>query len=239
MDRRGMILRRCYGGQEDRSWAGGEARAHLRRYAGAIPALHRPRSGKKGLARILGARRSCCGGCQGLEVRGVAGPWRRMEVCTAELGERARLGFVAAAGWLMGRRGSRGTFKGGRRGSRGGVPGVIPTEIAGGSCCATREAGKKGLTRGPGRSDTTRGARALAERGSGADKRGRLVSRGGRATKAWASWAVRWEVGAHGAEGAGSADRWVGRAGLSRALERRAGPGVRKWAARFGLPRLG
>ena len=86
----------------------GEARAHLRRYAGAIPALHRPRSGKKGLARILGARRSCCGGCQGLEVRGVAGPWRRMEVCTAEQGERARLGFVAAAGWLMGRRGDRG-----------------------------------------------------------------------------------------------------------------------------------
>ena len=51
-------------GQEDRRWAGGETRAHLRRYAGAIPALHRPRSGKKGLARILGARRSCCGGLQ-------------------------------------------------------------------------------------------------------------------------------------------------------------------------------
>ena len=70
------------------------------------------------------------------------------------------------------------------RGSWVGVPGVIPTEIAGGSCCATREAGKKGLTRGLGWSDTARGARALAERGSGADKRARLVSRRGRATRA-------------------------------------------------------
>ena len=41
---------------------GGEA--HPRWYAGAIPALHGPRSGKKGLARILGARRNCCGGLQ-------------------------------------------------------------------------------------------------------------------------------------------------------------------------------
>ena len=168
-----------------RKFGGGET--HPRWYAGAIPALHRPRSGKKGLVRILGARRSCCGGWQGLEGHGVAGPWRRREVCTAEQGERARLGFVAAAGWLMGRRGSRGTFKGERRGSRGGVPGVIPTEIAGGSCCAAGEVGKKGQTRGPGRSDTARGARALAERGSGADKRARLVSRGGRATRAWAT----------------------------------------------------
>ena len=107
---------------------------------------------------------------------------------------------------------------------------MIPAEITGGRCCAAGEAGKKGLTRGPGRSDTARGARALAERGSGADKRGRLVSHGGRATQAWASWAVRWEVGAHGAEGGGRADRWVERAGLARALERWAGPGVRKWA---------
>ena len=72
----------------------GEARAHLRRYAGAIPALHRSRSGKKGMARNLGERRSCCGGWQGLEGHGVAGPWWRGEVCAAEQGERARLGFV-------------------------------------------------------------------------------------------------------------------------------------------------
>ena len=67
-DRCGMILRRCYGirrtGDGPAAWNCDEARAHLRRYAGAIPALHRPRSGKKGLARILGARRSCCGGLQ-------------------------------------------------------------------------------------------------------------------------------------------------------------------------------
>ena len=53
---------------------------------------------------------------------------------------------------------------------------------------------------------------------------------GGRTTQAWASWVVRWEAGARGAEGAGRADRWVERAGLGRALERWAGPGVRKWA---------
>jgi hypothetical protein len=66
---------------------------------------------------------------------------------------------------------------------------VIPVEIAGGRCYAAGEAGKKGLSRGPGRSDTARGARALAERGSGAGKRVRLVNRGGRATREWASWA--------------------------------------------------
>ena len=64
---------------------------------------------------------------------------------------------------------------------------MIPAEITGGRCCAAGEAGKKGLTRGPRWSDTARGARALAERGSGADKRARLVSRGGRATRAWAT----------------------------------------------------
>ena len=40
----------------------------------------------------------------------------------------------------------------------------------------------------------------------------------------------RREAGTRGAEGADLADRWVERAGLARALERWAGPGVRKWA---------
>jgi hypothetical protein len=33
---------------------------------------------------------------------------------------------------------------------------VIPAEITGGRCCAAREAGKKGLTRGPGASERRR-----------------------------------------------------------------------------------
>ena len=117
-------------------------------------------------------------------------------VCAAEQGERARLGFVAAAGWLMGRRGSRGTFKGERRGSRGGVPGVIPTEIAGGSCCATREAGKKGLTRGPGVSE--RGSATLRW-GNGADGWARPVIRLARARAEGASGLSG--VGARGGPG--------------------------------------
>ena len=42
MDRRGMILRRCYGGQEDRRWAGGE---ELRRGQSSPAAVRRGNSG--------------------------------------------------------------------------------------------------------------------------------------------------------------------------------------------------
>ena len=52
--------------------------------SGAISALHRPKSEKKGLARTLGARRGCCGGWQGLEGRGVAGLWWRRGPCAVE-----------------------------------------------------------------------------------------------------------------------------------------------------------
>ena len=51
-----------------------------------------------GLGKPLESRRSCCGGWQGLEGRGVAGPRRHRGACTAELCGRGELGFGGGAG---------------------------------------------------------------------------------------------------------------------------------------------
>ena len=50
------------------------------------------------LGNSLEARRSYCGGWQGLEGRGVAGPRRRRRAWAAELCGRGELGFGGGAG---------------------------------------------------------------------------------------------------------------------------------------------
>jgi hypothetical protein len=104
-----MILQRCYGGQEDRRWAGDE---ELRRGQSSPAVVRRGNSGaaqaevgEEGPGEDPGRAAELLRRLVGAGRHGVAGPWRRREVCAAEQGERARLGFVVAAGWLMGRRG--------------------------------------------------------------------------------------------------------------------------------------
>ena len=117
-------------------------------------------------------------------------------------------------------------FKGGRRGSRGGVPGVIPVEIASGRCCAAGEAGKKGLTRGP-----------------GASERGRATLRWGNGAGGWARPVIRLAraraEGASGLSGVG-ARGGPGRVAWGRPGKRMLGPGTGlDHAWRRGLGRVG
>ena len=86
---------------------------------------------------------------------------------------------------------------------------MIPAEITGGRCCAAGEAGKKGLTRGPGVSE--RGSATLRW-GNGADGWARPVIRLARA----------WAEGASGLSGVGA--RAEGASGLS-GVGARGGPG--------------
>jgi len=106
-----------------------------------------------------------------------------------------------------------------RRGSWGGAPGVIPAEITGGHWCAAGEAGKKGLTHGPGASERER---ATLRWGNGAGGWARPVIRSVRARA----------EGASGLSGVGA------RGGPGRVARGRPGSGLGRWRAR-GLRKEG